>query len=185
MQGAGTAPRERLSGIAASLMLLALCLLCGMAPSAHATIAGTLSIDFSQPGQGSFDQSYFSGVRFTEGTFVGYIQGDEALVGPVTGSVKKGFASISAQFAPANQGTADYTLQALASSGRVVASKSVRVTQDTGDPETGAFGYASIELGPLARRASSFRLSNAFVRSSYSHTTVIEFGVSSITVGRY
>ena len=146
--------------------------------------AASVTIDFSQHGQGPFDQSFFSGVSFAEGTFVGYIQGDEALVGRAAGSIKNGFKSIAARVAPAIQGTAIYTLTAHSSSGRTLGSSSVTITQDTGDPETGPFGYESIELGPLPRKASSFRLSNTFVRSSYTHITQIEFGVSSITALR-
>jgi hypothetical protein len=160
------------------------CLVGGFAPAASAASSGSIAIDFSQHGEGSFDQSFFSGVRFTEGTFVGYVQGDQALIGPVGASVKRGFVSATARFAPSNQGTADYTLAALGSSGRVIASNTVRVTQDTGDPESGPFGYETIALGPLTKRASSFRLSNTFVRSSYPQFTLIDFGVSQITLTR-
>jgi hypothetical protein len=39
-----------------------------------------------------------------------------------------------------------------------------------------------ISLEGLPRKADSFRLSNTFVRSSYSHITLIEFGTASITL---
>jgi hypothetical protein len=181
VRGAGIAPRETFIPIRAALVALVVCLVGITAPAASAAKQTSTIIDFSQAGQGPFDQSYFSGVRFTEGTFVGYVQGDDALVGTVAGSAKKKFTSISADFAPTTQGTAIYTLTVYRSN-KAVGSNSVTVTQDTGDPETGPFGYATISLTGLPKEADSFRLRNSFVRSSYSHVTLIEFGTASISV---
>jgi hypothetical protein len=179
MPGAGNAPKGWLSGFAAVLVLLL-----ALASPASAAKTATATIDFSEHGPGLFDQSYFSAAGFSQGSWVGYIQGDESLVAPVEGTADDKFTSISASVAPATQGTADYTLTALDNSGRTISSKTVRVTQDTGDPETGPWGYVTIELGPLSKKASSFHISNSFIRSSHSHITQIEFGVASIALSR-
>jgi hypothetical protein len=152
-------------------------------PAAGAAQSSTSTIDFSDAGQGPFDQSFFrsSGARFSEGSFVGYVQGDDALLGPVAGSIRSKFTRLSASFAPTVQGTAEYTLTAFARAGREIASNSVTVTQDTGDPASGPFGYVVIDLGPLASKASSFRLHNRFIRSSFSHISQIDFGVAAFT----
>jgi hypothetical protein len=184
MPGAGSAPREARSRMAALLIPVFVCLLGAAAPPAVAASTSATTIDFSQHGEGPFDGAYFADAAFTEGSWVGYIQGDQALVGPTSGTAKKKFSSISASVAPAIQGTAIYTLAAFESNGGEIASRSVTITQDTGDPETGPWGYVTIDLGPLAKRASSFRISNEFVRSSHSHITQIEFGVSAITLSR-
>ena len=147
---------------------------------ASSIAANPVTIDFSTHGQGPFDQSFYEsdGVIFIQGSFVGYIQGDEALVGPVAGIFKPKVSSLSVRVAPANQGTAIYTLSALSSSGELVASTSVTVTQDEGDPANSVWGYFTLDLGPLPKKARSFTLTNTFVRSSFSLTTSIEFGVS-------
>jgi hypothetical protein len=151
-----------------------------LAPS---TVASATTADFSTHGQGSFDQSFYraDGVTFTEGTFVGYIQGDDALVGSIAGDFKPKGSSLSARVAPAAQGTATYTLTALAASDKPIASTSVTVTQDEGDPANSGWGYFDIDLGQLPKRARAFTLTNTFVRSSYPHITTIPFGVSSLS----
>jgi hypothetical protein len=179
MRGAGSAPREACISVRSALIAFAVCLIGVFAPAASAAASST-TIDFSEAGPGPFDHSYFSAVSFTEGTWVGYIQGDEALIDGVAGSAKKKFTSISANFAPAAQGTAIYTLTAY--KGKTpVGSNAMTVTQDSGDPETGPFGYETIALEGLPKKADSFRLDNSFVRSSFSHVTLIEFGTASIT----
>jgi hypothetical protein len=159
--------------------------MCGAAASpAVAASPASATIDFSQPGIGPFDRSYFSEARFSQGSFVGYVQGDEALIGPLAGTAASKFTSISVDIAPAFQGTADYTIEAFSSADRVIGSSTVRVTQDTEDPETGPWGYVTLELASLPKKARSFRLSNTFVRSSFPNITVIDFGVASITLSR-
>jgi hypothetical protein len=150
---------------------------------ASVSSASAAEIDFSTHGQGPFDSQFYGGdgVVFTQGSFVGYVQGDEALIGPAGASVKKGLTRVSARVAPSIQGTATYTLAAYKSS-QMIGSRSVTVTQDEGDPATSGFGYFTIELGPLYKKATSFRLSNSFVRSSFSHVTEIQFGLASITL---
>jgi len=153
------------------------------APAAVAADSSTVVVDLSEPGQGFFDQAYFQddGVVFTEGGFVGFLQGDEALIGPVAGTVGKGFTGVTAQFAPGFQGTADYTLSAYSRSGRELGSSTLRVTQDSGDPESGPLGYATISL-TVAKKATVFRLSSTFVRSSFPNITTIDFGASEVTI---
>jgi hypothetical protein len=141
------------------------------------------TIDFSVPGEGPFQSDFFKnqGVVFTEGDFVGFVQGDEALVGPVAGSFHPAVCSLSLRVAPSLQGTAAYTLTAYAPSGAVVGSTTVTVTQDSGDPASGPEGYFTIELTNLSGRAKSFTLENRFIRSSFPQNTLMPFGVSSIT----
>lgn len=179
MRGARIAPTVWLAGIATAL-------LCTLVLAAHATAAAptTVAIDFSQHGEGALNPSYFKGVEFTEGSWVGYVQGDQALVGPVAATAKKEFTSVSATVAPATQGTATYTLTAYKGDGKPIAQNSITVTQDTGDPQTGPWGYETVTLEGLPKKAKSFRLTNSFVSSSHSHITQIEFGVASITLSR-
>ena len=185
MRGARIAPNRTPAGIAATLILAVVCALGSFAPAAGAARPASATIDFSQHGEGQFNRSYFKkDATFTEGSWVGYIQGDQALVGPASGTAEKKFTSISASVAPATQGTATYTLTAYKANGKPIASSSATITQDTGDPQTGPWGYTTISLGGLPKKAKSFRLSNSFARSSHSHITQIEFGVSSITLSR-
>jgi hypothetical protein len=164
--------------------LVAVCLAGVAVPATASASAKSTAIDFSEHGGGAFNRSFFKGVKFTEGSFVGYIQGDQALVGGLAGKTKKRFSTISANVSPAGQGTAVYTLAAYKDK-RLVGSSSVTVTQDVGDPANGPFGYETITLGNLAKKADAFRLDNTFVRSSFPDITVIEFGTSSITIDGY
>jgi hypothetical protein len=140
------------------------------------------TIDFSEHGQGEFELGSYKkeGVVFTEGESVGFIQGDEALVGPIAGRFMPPAAGLSARVAPALQGTAEYTLTAYDGASRVIALRSVVVTEDTGDPATVFFGYFTLELDILSDEAKSFSVTNRFIRSSFPENTSIPFGVSSI-----
>ena len=151
----------------------------------EAQAATTTTIDFSNVSQGPFDQSLFArdGIVFTEGAFVGFFQGDNALAGPAAGKVKGGFTSLSAQVAPAMQGTATYTLTAY-KHGKEITATTITVTQDEGDPTTGPPGYFTVSIGPLPKKADTFSLSNEFVRSSFPEHYRIEYGVSSVTFSR-
>jgi hypothetical protein len=140
-------------------------------------------IDFSTPSYGPFNPNFFKkqGLIFTEGDYVGFVQGEQGLVGPVAGTFRPPVCSLSVRVAPAIQGTAAYTLTGYSPSGEVVGRTSVVVTQDIGDPESGPFGYFSIELTDLSQRVKTFTLENQLIRSSFPGTTQIEFAVSSIT----
>jgi hypothetical protein len=140
------------------------------------------TIDFSTASEGPFQSNFFKkqGLVFTQGDFVGFIQGDQALVGPMAGSFHPSVCSLSLSVAPAVQGTAAYTLTAYSASGKVVGSTTVIVTQDSGDPETEPFGYFRIELTDLSGKTQMFTVENQLIRSSFPQITQIPFGVSSI-----
>jgi hypothetical protein len=167
--------------------------------SAAAPGVGTpdVTIDFSNNAQGDLDPLFYQsdGVVFppqrcgTAGCsswFVGFIQGDNALVGnPLLGGITATFtrpvSKLSFSIAPGSQGTAVYTLTAFSASGNELASQSLTVIQDSGDRNTGPPGYFTMSLGGLPEPAKSFTLTNAFVRSSFGTLGPIEFGVSSIS----
>jgi hypothetical protein len=134
-------------------------------------------------GQGEFESGFYKkeGAVFTEGESVGFIQGDEALVGPVAGAFMPPAAGLSVRVAPGLQGTAEYTLTAYDGASRVIALRSVVVTEDTGDPATIFFGYFTLELDVLSDGARYFSLTNRFIRSSFPEITFIPFGISSLT----
>jgi len=157
------------------------------------------TIDFSTFGDGrEFDPLFYQDDRIVfppqqcgpvgcGNWFVGFIQGDAALVGgpllaPIEAMFTKPIFGLSLRVAPGAQGTAEYTLTAFNSGGHVVARKSVTITQDMGDPLTDPFGYFSIDLGRFRQPATSFTLGSKDIRSSFGLTgRTIEYGVSSIT----
>jgi hypothetical protein len=145
--------------------------------------AGPRMIDFTEPGEGVFDPTYFAidGVRFTDGESVGFVAGDHALIGPVAFDVLGGPNHIWVSFAPVTQGTAEYHLIALDKDGVEVARSERVVVQDEGDPETGPFGYEVIELLDLPASTRSFRVENEFVSSTFGGDE-IGFGVSRIVI---
>src|SRR5262245_11214711 len=81
-------------------------------PGCRSAISQT--VDFSTSGEGTFQPNSFKrqGLVLTKGDFVGFVQGDEALIGPVAGIFHPSACSISVMVAPAFQGTAAYTLTA-------------------------------------------------------------------------
>jgi hypothetical protein len=182
MLGAGIAPRGRAwtAALATSLLVA-----CAGAPLADANVSRNVTIDFSTHGEGPLRQDFYkrSGIVFNTGSFVGYVFGDQALVGPVGGTFKSPVSSLSVRAMPAIQGTARYTLTAFGSSSKVVGRSSMTVTQDEGDPLTSPFGYFTIDLR-LPRKAKSFTITNSFLRSSFPHVKGIEFAVSSIAFSR-
>jgi len=94
-------------------------------------------------------------------------------VGPVTATFARPISELSVRVAPALQGTALYLLNAFAESGALLATTSVTVTQDEGDPANSGSGYFTM--------SGSFALDNVFVCSSFPQNVAIPFGVSSIT----
>ena len=151
---------------------------------AGASADTTHVIDFSKHGGGPLDRKFFKrdGIVFSSGSYVGYVQGDDALVGPIAGKLSPKATGVSARIAPANQGTATYTLTTYDSAGQVVAATSVTVTQDLGDPANSGWGYFTLSQSSLPSNAASFEVTNAFVRSSYPNVTFVSFAVSSIAV---
>jgi len=94
-----------LYGFLASILVLAgLSAVCSSTHNAH---AAPLTFDLSTPGDGPFDQHFFAadGLVFTKGSFVGFVQGDDALIfesGGLAGAFAPGgLASLSVQIAPA------------------------------------------------------------------------------------
>jgi hypothetical protein len=137
--------------------------------SASSTALKTVTIDFSTFGQGPFQADFYkkNGVIFTEGSFVGFIQGDEALIGNVAGTFTPPVSSLSARVAPGFQGTFEFTLTALSPSSNVIASQSVTVT------EPPSVRYVTIDLGDLPTKAKYFTLTSTGIPNG--------FGTSSIT----
>lgn len=167
-----------------------------MSSSAQASKAPEVTIDFSNNAQGDLDPLFYrrEGLVFPpqrcgdfgcSSWFITMIQGDNAVVGnPLLGGVtakfKRPISELSLRIAPGAQGTADYTLTVFSVSGEEIASQTLRVTQDEGEPDTQPFGYFTMSLAGL-RKARSFHLTNAFVRSSFGGSGPMEFGVSSIS----
>jgi len=169
----------------AAAFLVPLLLLAGGAAKPVAALAapGPVVLDFSAAGQGPFDPDFFhksAHVRFLDGSFVGYVQGDQALIGPVAWRVRPLRAGIvRVKLAPAIQGTARYTLAAWSAGGKPLASMDMDVTQDTGNPATGPFGYVTLLLD-VPEPAASYTLTSTFLGSSFPHVHTIDFGVAEI-----
>ena len=144
------------------------------------TSAAAEVIDISALVDQPFDETFFAdqGLIFTSPLALGFVQGDDALIGPVSGRFARRVTGLSALVAPGFQGTADYTLAAFDSRANLVGRTTIRITQDEGDPDNTGFGYLALDLGHLARPARSFSLTNQFVRSSFPDRTFIDFGVS-------
>jgi hypothetical protein len=167
------------------------------AEPASGKVAQETTIDFSTIGFGTvFDPLTFQseGLVFPVeqcapacGDWViGMVQGDEVLtqppgLGPIEGRFTRPVSELSLLVAPSLQGTATYVLRVYAANGRLLAERSLTVTQDFGDPQNTGFGFFSIGVTDLARHAKSFVLDNVFVRSSFPGTTSIPYGVASIT----
>jgi hypothetical protein len=161
--------------------------------------AREVTIDFTSYGDGKlFEPGFYrsEGIVFPPERcgaagcvtwFVGFIQGDAALTveesrfGPVTATFTRPISSLSLRVAPALQGTATYVLSAFAASGKLVATTSVTITQDFGDPANTGFGYVTIALTNLPRPVKSFTLTNVFLRSTFPSNDHIPYGVSSIS----
>jgi LysM repeat protein len=89
--------------------------------------------------------------------FVGWIQGDDALVGgPISATFTRPISSLSVRAAPGAQGTAEYTLTAFDRGGEVIAMKSVVVAQYIADPQVTLLGYFVVELDLLSKPARRF-----------------------------
>lgn len=165
-----------------AVFALPVCLLCGSRPALADVI-----IDFSALRDGPSDNSDFFadlGVSFRRPLELGFVQGDDAVLvgslGALAGDFARRATSVSAFVAPAFQGTADYTLAALDASSHLIASTTIRITQDIGDPLDTGPGYVPIRLGTLSQPVQAFSLSSEFVGSSFPQVRFIDFGVSSL-----
>jgi len=162
--------------------------------------AADVTIDFSSFGEGKEFQPTFyklDGILFPSEEcgpagcrpwFVGFTQGDAGLegqprFGPVTATFMRPISDLSLRVAPRLQGTATYLLSAFAASGELLATTSLTVTQDEGDPANSGPGYFTISLTDLHGPAKRFALDNVFVRSSFPLplNTEIDYAVSSIS----
>jgi hypothetical protein len=170
-------------------------------PSSAAASVGVASpevtVDFSSFGEGPFDPNFYhlDGIVFPSqrcgsvgctAWLVSLVQGDDALLGdPSFGSVTARFtrpvSDLSLSFAPDLQGTATYVLRAYGGSGEVIASTSITVTEDFGDPANEGFGYHVVSLANLSTPVVAFTLDSIFVRSSFPSNVQIGYGVSSIS----
>ena len=167
---------------------------------ALAAASREVTIDFSTFGHGEYlDPDFYrrDGIAFPDqfcgsagcdGLFIGFIQGDAALVGdprrgPVSATFTRPISELSLLVAPSFQGTATYTLNVFSASGALVGTSSLTVTQDEGDPANTGFGYFEIAVSNPEKRVKSFTLTSVFVRSAspFPHVGVIPYGVSSIT----
>ncbi len=172
--------------------------------SAEASVgvgAPEVTVDFSSFGEGLFDPNFFrlDGIVFPSQQcgsvgcvplVVSFVQGDDALLGDpsfgfVTAKFTRPVSNLSLSFAPDRQGTATYVLKAYSGSGKVIASSSITVTEDFGDPANEGFGYHVVSLTNLSTPAVSFTLDSIFVRSSFPSNTEIGYGVSSISYSHW
>ena len=141
----------------------------------EATSPGEVVVDFSSVGSGVpfvADQFASAGIVFTESrAFVGFIQGDEALIssanGQVAATISAGYSDITVTAAAANRGSWNMTLTALDSHGGVVGQTAVRFD------ETGSTGYHALSVTALPQ-AVSFRLAGS------AEGTTSQFGVNEV-----
>jgi hypothetical protein len=157
---------------------IAFTLFCAAAPiPARAEV-----IDISALVGKPFDQTFFAaqGLIFTSQMSLGFVQGDDALIAPVSGRLVRPIDALSVLVAPGSQGTADYTLALFDVDTNLTGSTTIRVTQDFGDPENTGFGYVPLTVGRTSTAAHFFSLSNRFVRSSFSEVGNVEFAVSTL-----
>jgi hypothetical protein len=148
-------------------------------------IAIPITVDFSQHGEGPFDRNFFasSGIVFTQGDFVGFVQGDDALIGgtdfPIAGSFLTPVTSLAVSVAMGFQTVSDFTLTVYDASSAPIGATTFRLNQDTGDAGFMGFGYFTIDLLNIPQPAYSFQLTDQFVSSSFGFTSS-EWGVSTL-----
>jgi hypothetical protein len=159
---------------------------------ANGVASPPVTVDFATAPSGAFQSTFFQseGVVFSESDgFVGFIQGQNALLNavspgypqialPIVGDFSPGITSLSISVAPAVQGVMDFTLTAIDASAANVKSLTVEVNQWTSDPGFQGFGYQILDLGTLPQTAVSFSLSVALVRGP---EPLVQFAIGSLT----
>lgn len=163
-------------------------LACFLLLTASATKADTVGfVDFTRlPSGQPFNANTFlsTGVTFTAGDFIGFIQGNSALVSSyqnstthkVQGSFTSSVSSLEVTFFPAIQGTAIFTLFLYDSGSHLLGSSSQ--TLFTGP--LGGGGVLRVSLDPSAGGAASFLLTSSLVSNSGNSVGPIEFGVTTL-----
>jgi hypothetical protein len=174
------------------LLLLVVGLLSVAAPTARAT---PVTLDFSEAGQGPFDPNFFAdrGVVFpASADFVGFIAGDEALGSTGFGNPPNltheilgtfpdfDVQAISVNVALSFQFVGDLRLAAFDRDHNLIDLTMVQLNSILFDPGFTGAGYTTVDLGPLAKPASSFLITNQFVRSASG--VGAEFGISEMTI---
>lgn len=153
------------------------------------------SIDFNDHPQGPLQTEFFesSGVIFNPvspaslTSSVVTTLGRRALIGKgdtpgtISGSFVTPVLDLSVRVGLRQQGTVTYKLSVFDSSSTLITSQLLTVTTDTGDPDNTGFRYHKVEIHDLSIAASSFTISNSFVRSSHPDVSGINFGLTSMT----
>lgn len=159
--------------------------------------AEVILVDFSEYGVGPLANGYFAGRGILippngSSGFVGFVQGDEALVshaqGPFIAYIAAQFepkvTRISVQVALSYQFVGYLRLSALDNRGGInndVFTETVlQLNQVQSDPGFMGLGYFTLDTGPLSRPASAFVLTAEFMRSPFT-TEGAEFGLSTIS----
>lgn len=170
----------------------------GPEPSFKAGVAARgVTVDFSSFGDGKVFQPDFyrsDGIRFLEqcGTtgcapwFIGccpaaIVVGEDVVDAPLKATFTRPISDLSLRAGLGFQGTVTLILSAFDASDHLLATTSVTVTQDEGDPANMGFDDVTVSLANLSKPAKSFSLVNVFVRSSFPQFTHIPVDVSSIS----
>jgi hypothetical protein len=148
--------------------------------SSNAGTTCNVTIDFSIHGQSPSDPTFYknNGISFRDDA----LQQSGQQNRPIGGTLIPPVSGLSVRLAPGLQGTAEYTLTTFDSLGLSIDKHSVLITQDTGDSQNSGFGYFTIDMKNLPRKAKSFILDERFIRSSFIQNTSIPYGLGSISL---
>ena len=173
-------------GVAIAAIVAILVLTVGAVPA----IAIPITVDFSEHGVGPFNQNFFtaSGIAFTQGDFVEFVQGDDALIGitdfAITGNFLTPVTSLAVTVAMATPTVSDFTLTVYDANSAPISATTFRLNQDTGDPGFMGNGYFTINLLNIPQPAYSFQLADLFVSSSFGDFNSSNWGVSTLVLNQ-